>query len=630
MNEFVEQFLIEARELVEQATADLLAVEENPGDAERLDSAFRAFHTLKGSAGIVDFAGMARATHAAEDMLATVRSGKGAVSRDLISNCLGCLDLVLQWLDAMQINGEIPPNADGEADAMVARFGLSPAVGGAQIAADSGPDSEVSAPGLSAAAAALLQAQIQLLQEKATEGLLGRLLSAGRVTVNILRSTNQPNKIADIERAAGVAAASENASALVSAIQNLLPSQVPGVIAAESVVGSDASARVLRVDVDRIDALVKLTGELIVAKNAVGHAAQLARANTDPQTLAQLLKDQHGLLGRLIEELQRSVLSIRVLPMRQVFNRFPRLVREISEALGKSTKLVTEGDDTEADKVVVEGLFEPLLHVIRNALDHGIETTGERASAGKPPIATIRLRANRNGDVVVVEVQDDGRGIDVEKVRALALERGIADGADIAQMSDDDVTDLVFAAGFSTAATVTDLSGRGVGMNVVRSNVEGLGGTARIASQPGVGTTVTLRLPFSVMMTRVMTVEAGDQVLGLALDHVVETVQVPRNEIAAVGKGRATVLRNRTIPVVDLAVSLGHPVREQTSAMAKIVVVSVGGQLGGLEVDRFGDRLDVMLKPMDGLLHGMPGVSGTSLLGDGTVLIVLDLQDLLQ
>jgi two-component system chemotaxis sensor kinase CheA len=165
---------------------------------------------------------------------------------------------------------------------------------------------------------------------------------------------------------------------------------------------------------------------------------------------------------------------------------------------------------------------------------------------------------------------------------------------------------------------------------VVRSNVERLGGTARIASQPGVGTTVTLRLPFSVMMTRVMTVEAGDQVLGLALDHVVETVQVPRNEIAAVGKGRATVLRNRTIPVVDLAVSLGHPVREQTSAMAKIVVVSVGGQLGGLEVDRFGDRLDVMLKPMDGLLHGMPGVSGTSLLGDGTVLIVLDLQDLLQ
>jgi two-component system chemotaxis sensor kinase CheA len=196
-------------------------------------------------------------------------------------------------------------------------------------------------------------------------------------------------------------------------------------------------------------------------------------------------------------------------------------------------------------------------------------------------------------------------------------------------MSDDEIADLVFAAGFSTAASVTALSGRGVGMNVVRSNVERLGGTARISSRPGFGTTVTLRLPFSVMMTSVMTVEAGGQAVGIPLDHIVETVRVMRDQIVAVGKGRATVLRDRTIPVVDLATSLGHAAAPQSSPTICLVVVSVGGRLGGLEVGRFGDRLDVMLKPMDGLLQGTPGVSGTSLLGDGTVLIVLDLQDLL-
>jgi two-component system chemotaxis sensor kinase CheA len=468
------------------------------------------------------------------------------------------------------------------------------------------------------------------LQEKVPEGLLGRLLSAGRVSVNILRSSGLSELIAAIEQAMGAAAAAEDAASLVSAIHKLLPSQRPGVPAPETIAGSDAAARVLRVDVERVDALVKLTGELIVAKNAVGHAAQLARTNTDPQHLAQLLKDQHALLGRLIEELQRSVLSIRVLPMRHVFNRFPRLVREIAETLGKPAKLVTEGDGTEADKVVVENLFEPLLHIIRNALDHGIETPAERSASGKSSIATIALRASRSGDVVVVEVQDDGRGIDVEKVRALALKRELVEPAALAEMSDDEIIELVFAAGFSTAATVTDLSGRGVGMNVVRSNVERLGGSARIASRPGVGTIVTLRLPFSVMMTRVMTVEVGGQIVGLPLDHVLETARLPREAISSIGKGQAFVLRNRTIPLVDLATTLGHVDNAQTPAEAKIVVVSVGGQLGGLEVDRFGDRLDVMLKPMDGILHGMPGVSGTSLLGDGTVLIVLDLQDLLQ
>jgi two-component system chemotaxis sensor kinase CheA len=629
MNEFVEQFLLESRELVEQATADLLAVEENPGDAERLDSAFRAFHTLKGSAGIVDFSAMAKAAHAAEDVLAAVRAGKSPISRSLISDCLSCLDLILQWLDAMQIDGEIPPTAEAAAVAMAARFIPDASVTVPMSSSDL-PAVDVAGQ-FSAAAVDLLRAQTQMLAEAAPTGLIGRILSAGRVAVNVLRSVGAVDQIAAIEQAAGAAAAAEDGSVLLHAIGSLIPAAPEEVASANVASAQEATtARVLRVDVERIDALVKLTGELIVAKNAVGHAAQLARVNTDPQTLAQLLKDQHGVLGRLIEELQQSVLTIRVLPLRHVFNRFPKLVREIAETLGKPARLVTEGDDTEADKVVVESLFEPLLHIIRNALDHGVETPAERAALGKPPTATITLRASRSGDVVLVEVQDDGRGIDLEAVRSRALSRQVADAETIAQMSDDEVADLVFAPGFSTAATVSDLSGRGVGMDIVRSSVERLGGTARLSSTSGAGTLVTLRLPFSVMMTRVMTVKAGDQIFGLPLESVLETVRLPRDQISMIGKGRAFVLRNRTVPLINLAQSLGHPADTSAQSEFNIVVVSAGGQFGGLEVDRFGDRLDVMLKPMDGLLQGMEGVAGTSLLGDGNVLIVLDVQDLLR
>ena len=629
MNEFVEQFLLESRELVEQASADLLALEESPGNADRLDGAFRGFHTLKGSAGIVDFGAMAKAAHAAENVLAAVRSGTAEVSRQLISDCLHCLDVILRWLDAMQLDGEIPKDADLEADALVRRFADYSSDAAKQPVSVT-PNIQPFGTLLSAASVALLQSQIELLQEGNGDGFLGRLLSAGRVTLGVLRSAGLDTKITDIERATAESAAAEDGQALLAAISRLLKGNGPSDIQTEPSAMPDASARVLRVDVERIDALVKLTGELTVAKNAVGHAAQIARSSVDPQTLAQLLKEQHATLERLIGELQRSVLAIRVLPLRHVFNRFPRLVRELAEALRKPAKLLSEGDDTEADKVVVENLFEPLLHIVRNALDHGIESAAERSAAGKPAVANIYLRAFRRGDFVLVEVEDDGRGVDIPRVRALAIERGIGEPAAIAALTDDEVVDLVFAPGFSTAAEVTDLSGRGVGMDVVRSSVERLGGTARIASRSGQGATVTLRLPFSVMMTSVMTVESGGQIFGLPLESVVETVRIPRSQISAIGKGQAFVLRNRTIPVLDLAGSIGAKVPKSREAEANIVVISVAGELGSLEVDRFGERLDVMLKPVDGLLQGMPGVSGTSLLGNGGVLIVLDLQDLLQ
>jgi two-component system chemotaxis sensor kinase CheA len=629
MNEFVEQFLVEGRELVTQGNDDLLALEERPDDKEHLDGAFRALHTLKGAAGIVDFVAMGRALHAAEDGLAAVRSSGVPVTPPLIDLCLACLDQVSAWIDQMQITGEIPADADAKADDLVRRFSSL----GAPDKSSTLPHRDALAAnpasvGLSAIARQILEAQKLLLAEPAAEGAAGRLESAGRVSANVLRHQGRSLDANDLEGLLQTSLLAGDAASMAAAIDRVLEGLTepapppPGTLAARP---PDVT---LRVDVERIDTLVRLTGELLIAKNAIGHSARLAQDGADPRQLATALKNQHQQLERLVGELQRAVLSLRVLPLHHAFQRFPRLVREMATSLAKPARLMIEGATTEADKTIVEAISEPLLHVLRNSLDHGLESAAERAQLGKPATATIVLRAARQGEHVIVEVEDDGRGIDLARVREVARERKVVPEGVLDGMSDDAVVDLIFAPGFSTAAEVTDLSGRGVGMDVVRTSVERLGGRVTVSSRPQHGTIVHFALPFTVMMTQVLTVEAAGQVFGVPLDAVIETVRVNRDAITPIGAARALVLRNRTVPVIDLARALGRE-SAASAGEATVLIVAVAGQWGGLEVDRLGERLDVMLKPPEGLLAGVPGIDGTTLLGDGRVLIVLDLQRIL-
>jgi two-component system, chemotaxis family, sensor kinase CheA len=620
VNEFLEQFLVEARELVEQAAADLLALEREPEDRASLDGSFRAFHTLKGGAGIVDFAAMGRAMHAAEDVLSVVRQGERQVTAGLIGDCLACLEQVVQWLDSIEESGELPSGADSAADRLAARF----VAGEARIEA-----AKIEVPTVGGVAAvsslpdAVLREQIALLAVLG-EGLEGRIGSAGRLAANIFRHLGRSDVAERMAAAVAESLAGPDptglAGAIEAAMESLTDTPRPEPVPARA----DPLSRSLRVDAERVDALVDLTGELTVAKNAIGHIAMLAREGDN--ALSASIVSEYGKLDRLIDGLQRAVLELRILPLRRVFQRFSRLVREMSESLTKPVRLVVEGEETQADKAIVEMLFEPLLHVVRNAMDHGVETSGERAAAGKSAIATICLRGRREGQHVLVEVEDDGRGIDADRIRRVAVERGLVTADTVAGMSEGAVIDLIFMPGFSTATDVTDLSGRGVGMDAVRASIERLGGRVQLETRAGAGSTVRLVLPFSVMMTRVMTVEAGGQWFGIPLDAVVETVRVRRDEIRSVGQAHAFVLCNRTVPLVGLAAALGWA-KAESDPDVTVVVASSGGVLGGLEVERLGARMDVMLKPPEGLLSGIPAIAGTTTLGDGQVLLVLDVKE---
>jgi two-component system chemotaxis sensor kinase CheA len=616
VNEFIEQFVLESRELVEQATADLLALEKTPGDASRLDSAFRAFHTLKGGAGIVEFAAMERTVHGAEDVLSEVRSGKRAITTQVVGNCLACLDMVVRWLDGIERSGELPQDADAGAAAVAARF-AQPAAAGAH--------------GLTAAARGVLEFQVALVNESTPRGSAGRLASAGVVAANVLRSAGRSSDADRVLRAMQSSLDAGAPAGLRAAIEEVLgggSSMAAPAPQSAFEVEPERKARTLRVDAARVDALVDLTAELTVAKNSIGHAATLI--DKDQPHLGDMLRARHAVLHRLVGELQHAVRGMRVLPLEHVFQRFPRLVREMAAELGKPANLVIEGGDTQADKAIVENLFEPLVHVMRNAIDHGIESAATRAALHKPAAATIRLAASRQGEHVVVEVSDDGQGIDVDRVRELALERGLVAEEVLRAMSDEAVIDIIFEPGFSTAETVTGLSGRGVGMDAVRAAVGRLAGQVGVESRAGGGTTIRFTLPFSMMMTPVMVVGSGGQAYGIPLDAVVETLRIGADKVSPIGTSQVVVVRDRTIPLIDLSKALDPTQAEGQEPEVTLVITRIEGHYGALRVDRVGERMEVMMRPLEGILAGIRGLAGSTLLGDGSVLLILDLGTLLE
>lgn len=663
MDDLLHHFVVEARELVQRATDDLMALERDPIAAMHLDSAFRAVHTLKGSVGLFDFAPMGLALHAAEDLLGALKAGQATIDGDMIDSLLDAIGQAERWVDAIEQTGQLPSDA-AEVGYRLARTLRAPLDG-------EGPSD--SKPGLTDADPGWVEALLGAVPDQAGLETQDGPLVAVRYTpradcffsgddpIALLRSVpdlvavrlsaREPwaptGEIDPFSCNLTLEALSQAGLDEVKAVFRFVPDQVtlhevvraapadaPGSASGggAAVPAGAPGSRMLRVDPARVDRLADLVGELIIAKNALAHLASggMGEGGRESESFVRGVQAGQTAMDRLVAEMHRAVMDIRMMPMRDVFRRFPRAVRDIAGQLGKAIDFSMEGEDVEADKSVVEGLFEPLLHVLRNAVAHGAEPERLRLEAGKPVRARIVLRARRDGDKVTVEVEDDGSGIDPATIRRVARARNVAPDDQIERMSDAEAIELIFAPGFSTASEITDLSGRGVGMDAVRSAVERLGGQIGVQSLSGRGTTIRLSLPLTIVMTKVMAVRVGGERYGIPLEGVVETASVPKARILPVRDAEAFVLRDRTLPLVRLSDLLEIPRAEATGPGVKTLIMSVGGELVGVAVDGFFETMDVLMRPMDGILAGMPGVMGTTLLGDGSVLMILDIPELIR
>lgn len=390
------------------------------------------------------------------------------------------------------------------------------------------------------------------------------------------------------------------------------------------------STKTLKVDQEKIDRLMNLIGEMVVAKNGLPYLASRAESVFGVRELSREIKTQYSVINRIAEEMQDAIMQVRMLPVSFVFQRFPRLVRDISRKLGKEVSLVLEGEDTEADKNIIEALADPLIHIVRNSLDHGIEQPDVRRAAGKPAEGKLIIRASQEAGRVIIDISDDGKGIDPAVIKRKAYDKGLVDEEALERLTDQEAVNLVFAAGFSTVDVVSDLSGRGVGMDVVRSAVERVNGTVTLQSTAGEGTRLRLSLPLSMAVTNVMIIESDGQIFGVPMDMVVETVRIPRSTIHAIKNHQTAVLRGRIVPLRSLneLLATDKPQVSNEEDELATLVIRMQGEHVGIVVDDFREVVDIILKPMSGILGGLPGYTGSALLGDGSVLMVLNLKEL--
>ncbi|WP_088187745.1 chemotaxis protein CheA [Desulfosporosinus sp. FKA] len=391
---------------------------------------------------------------------------------------------------------------------------------------------------------------------------------------------------------------------------------------------SSTQVHTIRVDTVRMDNLINLVGEMVITRTRLVQIGLDLKSQHSTDPMVNNLNEANVYLGRLMNDLQESVMRLRMVAIGTVFNRFPRLVRDLAKKTGKEIDLVLKGEDTELDKTVVEVIGDPLMHLIRNSVDHGIESPEERRAAGKPVHGTVTLDAYHDGNHIAILISDDGGGLDLDKIKKIALTKGLINERE--ELSENDIANLIFLPGFSTADKVTDISGRGVGMDVVKKALNNLGGMVDIATRKGKGTTFTIRLPLTLAIIQALLVEVRDEIYAVPLSSVLETLLVNRSDIKTVGGLQMVQLRGNTLPLISLQEKFGLPDAETLQNEVFVVVVGFGDKVLGLIVDELRGQQEVVIKSLGDFLNNLPGIAGATILGDGKVTLILDIGSLLQ
>lgn len=644
LSQFTQAFFVEAVELLAEMEQLLLELDVASPDAEQLNAIFRAAHSIKGGAATFGFTALTDTTHLLETLLDRGRHGQLSLSAPMIDAFLETKDALQEQLTAYQAGKEPEPERVAHICAVLQQLALengaaeaahahAPASAPAPVAASPKPAEPVASGVLRVRFSRLSASECELLADEL--GNLGKLLSrtrAGDLLTVMLETTCSPDDIIAVccfvidesqieitreaatpEAAAPVAAAP--AAAVAESVQAAAPKTVPAAGAPAAANAKESSS--IRVDVEKVDQLINLVGELVITQSMLTQAATML----DPVAYERFLSGL-GHLERNARDLQESVMSIRMMPMDYVFSRFPRVIRDVSAKLGKQVRLDTYGKETELDKGLIERIVDPLTHLVRNSLDHGIETPEQRLAKGKDATGQLLLSAQHHGGNIVIEVSDDGAGLHRGKILAKARQQGLAvsDG-----MPDEEVWQLIFAPGFSTAEQVTDISGRGVGMDVVKRNIQEMGGHVEISSREGRGTTTRIVLPLTLAILNGMSVKVGEEAYILPLSYVIESLQPLADHLHSItADGHVIKVRGEYLPLIELHRVFDVAGAQTNPTQGILVIVQADDARFALLVDELLGQHQVVVKNLETNYRKVPGISAATILGDGSVAFIID------
>lgn len=642
LSQFSQAFFVEAIELLAQMEQQLLELDVESPDSEQLNAIFRAAHSIKGGAATFGFTALTETTHVLETLLDRARHGQLRLSGPMIDAFLETKDALQEQLIAYQAGKE--PEAERVAliCAVLQQLARENDEGGASASPAPAPVAAAApapAPAAASASSGALRIRFTRLSDSECELLAGELGNLGNIASRtrsndqltvMLETTCEPEDIIavccfvidesqiDISRQAAEAAELPAVAAPAHAAEASVKPQaaVPTPAAAQPAAAAKESSSI-RVDVEKVDQLINLVGELVITQSMLTQAATML----DPVIYERFLSGL-GHLERNARDMQESVMSIRMMPMDYVFSRFPRVIRDVSAKLGKQVRLDTFGKETELDKGLIERIIDPLTHLVRNSLDHGIETPDIRLAKGKEATGQLLLSAQHHGGNIVIEVSDDGAGLNREKILAKALQQGppVSEA-----MPDEEVWQLIFAPGFSTADQVTDISGRGVGMDVVKRNIQEMGGHVEIQSRGGRGTTTRIVLPLTLAILNGMSVKVGSEAYILPLSYVIESLQPLAEHLHSItSEGHVIKVRGEYLPLIEL-----HRVFDVAGAQVNptqgiLVIVQADDARFALLVDELLGQHQVVVKNLETNYRKVPGISAATILGDGSVAFIID------
>jgi two-component system chemotaxis sensor kinase CheA len=670
-NEYLGVFIDESKEYIQLLNESLLELEKSPSDMEQINRAFRALHTLKGMAGTMGFEKLAKLCHRMENYLDAVRSGKVHISSDELDYLFAGLDYIEKMLQNIVTTGneeiqedinslveiferitsgekvtskkQVPQKVEEKIEKSVEEKPRSMFIGESFA-------QEILKDVLSEAAKKNIPAyHIVVTLQEGTQLKSARMYMVFHTLEEIgIEIVHSVPPVEDIENEKfdltveligvgnvtqekiyeKVMNVSEVKSVVVKPLKEIASNEEGAKQPQQEEKGKQQEeqkktkiTQTVRVDIEKLDNLMNLMGELVIARSRISDILKKYNIKEVDESLAQL--------SRITLDLQNVVMKVRMVPIEFVFNRFPRMVRDLSKNLGKEINFIMEGEETELDRTFVEVIGDPLVHLIRNAIDHGIETKEERIARGKPPIGTVRLAARHEGNNVVIEVEDDGRGMNKEKILKKAVEKGLITEEKAAGLPDEKIFEFIFLPGFSTKEQVSELSGRGVGMDVVKNTIESLNGTVSIESKQGVGTKVTIRLPLTLAIIQALLVKVNNYIYAIPISIIDSTLIISSDDIKVVQNEEVIVIRGEVIPIVKLWEVFGMEHEENPKEM-NVVVVKSGVRKYGLAVDTLIGQEDIVIKSLGKIFSDVKIFSGGATLGDGSIALILDVSNMVE